>query len=147
MAWRRSILVPESVSLLAGERAEFAAYGRTGAGDSVSVNATYTATGGSISTGGVYTAGSTAGTYRVIAIAGGVADTSEVIIAPAAIERVILLPDVAASRAGASTRFVAGAWNTLGDSVGGSPAFAATCGSITAAGSTPRRRTNPGRAW
>jgi hypothetical protein len=128
------VLVPESVSLLAGERAEFAAYGRTGAGDSVSVNATYTATGGTISTGGVYTAGSTAGDYRVIASAAGVADTSQVIIAPAAIDRVVLLPDVAASRAGATTRFTASLTNTLGESVGGSPVYQATCGSITSAG-------------
>jgi hypothetical protein len=128
------ILVPESVSLVAGERAEFAAYGRTSVGDSVSVNATYAATGGSISTAGVYTAGSAPGTYRVIASSGNVADTSEVTISPAPLERVTLLPDVAASRAGVTTRFTATAWNTLGESVAGTPAYEATCGAITSAG-------------
>jgi hypothetical protein len=128
------VLVPQSVSLLAGERAEFAAYGRTSAGDSVSVNATYTATGGTISNAGVYTAGPTAGSYRVIAGASGLADTSEVTIAPAAIDRVVLLPDVAASRGGAATRFTASLRNTLGESVSGSPVYEATCGSITSAG-------------
>jgi hypothetical protein len=128
------ILVPESVSLLAGQRADFAAYGRTSAGDSVAVNATYAATGGTVSTAGVYTAGPTPGTYRVIASSGTVADTSGVIISPASIDRVTLLPDVAASRAGVTTLFTATAWNTLGERVGGSPAYETTCGSITSAG-------------
>jgi hypothetical protein len=55
---------------------QFAVFGRTAAGDSVSVNVTFSATGGSITSGGLYTAGSTAGTYRVIATAGSLADTS-----------------------------------------------------------------------
>src|SRR5918992_1210631 len=41
---------------------QFAVFGRTAAGDSVSVNVTFSATGGSITSGGLYTAGSTAGT-------------------------------------------------------------------------------------
>jgi hypothetical protein len=128
------VLVPESVALAAGGRATFAAYGRTSTGDSVSVNVTYAATGGTIATNGVYTAGTASGSYRVIASGNGVADTSEVTISPASIAKVILLPDVAASRAGATTRFTASARNTSGDSVGISPAYAATCGAITAAG-------------
>ena len=55
---------------------QFAVFGRTAAGDSVSVNVTFSATGGSITSGGLYTAGSTAGNYRVIATAGSLADTS-----------------------------------------------------------------------
>jgi hypothetical protein len=129
------ILVPETASLTAGETLQFDAYGRTGAGDSVPVTVSYTATGGTIAGGGLYTAGSAAGTYRVVATsAADLADTAEVTIAEAAIARVTLLPDIAASRAGETTRFVASVWNTLDDLVPEPVTYQTTCGTVSGAG-------------
>ncbi|MEO7476331.1 MAG: hypothetical protein ABIY46_13455, partial [Gemmatimonadales bacterium] len=96
---------------------------------------TYTATGGTITPAGAYKAGGQAGTYRAIATAaGGVADTAEVVILAAAIDRVMLQPDVAASRPGETTRFAASVWNTLGESVAEPVTYETTCGSVTSVG-------------
>ena len=129
------ILEPAAASITVRDAVDFAAFGRTSAGDSVGVAVTYTATGGTVTTGGRYTAGGTPGTYAVIATtAGGEADTSEVVVAAAPIGRVGLLPDIAASRPGFTTRFVAGVWNTVGDSLSEPASYAATCGTITGTG-------------
>jgi hypothetical protein len=129
------ILVPATASVAAGGTVQFEAYGRTGAGDSVSVTVTYTATGGTIAGGGRYTAGGAAGTYRVVAAsAAGIADTAEVVISAAPVARVELLPDIAASRPGETTRFAATVWNTLGASVPDPVTYEATCGTVTGAG-------------
>jgi hypothetical protein len=74
------ILNPGSATLTASASKQFAAFGRTSAGDSVSVDVTFTATGGTITSGGLYTAGPNYGTYRVIAKSGTLADTSAVTI-------------------------------------------------------------------
>jgi hypothetical protein len=129
------ILVPATASVTAGETIQFEAYGRTGAGDSVPVPVTYTATGGTIAGNGLYTPGGAAGIYRVVATsAAGIADTSEVTVAEAPIARVTLLPDIAASRPGQTTKFVATVWNTAGDSVPEPATYETTCGTITGAG-------------
>ncbi len=129
------ILVPGTASVLAGGTVQFEAYGRTGAGDSTSVTVTYAATGGTIASGGRYTAGGVAGTYRVVATSpAGIADTAEVVISDAPVARVELLPDIAASRPGETTRFVASVWNTLGASVAVPVTYAASCGTVTGAG-------------
>jgi plastocyanin len=129
------ILVPENATVMAGETVEFAAYGRTDGGDSVAVSVTYTATGGTIAANGTYTAGGAAGTYRAIAAsAAGVADTSEVVISAAPIAQVVLLPDIAASRPGETSRFAASVVNTQGQSVSEPVTYAATCGTVTSAG-------------
>src|SRR3954469_22569185 len=60
----RVVLVPATATAPPGGTAQFFAYGRTSAGDSVSIAPTYTATGGTIAAGGLYTAGNTPGTYR-----------------------------------------------------------------------------------
>jgi hypothetical protein len=129
------ILVPENAAVTAGEMVEFAAYGRTDAGDSVAVSVAYTATGGTIAADGKYTAGGAAGTYRVIAAnAAGIADTSEVVISAAPIAQVVLLPDIAASRPGETSRFATSVRNTLGQSVPEPVTYEATCGAVTSAG-------------
>jgi hypothetical protein len=82
----RVILVPGTASLQTGATQQFAAYGRTSGGDSLTVSVTFAATGGTINSSGNYTAGSTAGTFRVVATQSGgtLADTSQVTItAPA----------------------------------------------------------------
>jgi hypothetical protein len=128
------ILTPEAASLIAGERVTFEAYGRTEAGDSVGVTASYTATGGTITGGGVYTAGDVSGNFRVIASSAGLADTSEVTIAPAPIGQVLLRPDIAASRPGETTRFATTVFNTLNQPMTEPVTYAATCGSVTDVG-------------
>jgi hypothetical protein len=129
------VLVPETVSLLTGETRQFDAYGLTEAGDSVAVTVSYTATGGTISGGGLYTAGSANGTYRVVAAtASGLADTAEVTIAPAPIGRVTLMPDIAATRAGETTRFTATVWDAVNNPVPEPVGYEASCGTVTGAG-------------
>jgi hypothetical protein len=73
-------LLPGSVTLAPGGKKQFAVYGRTSTGDSVSVNVVFTATGGTVTSGGLFTAGTTAGKFRVIATAGTLADSSVVTV-------------------------------------------------------------------
>jgi hypothetical protein len=76
------ILTPATAVLAVGGTQQFAAYGKTGAGDSIAVSVNYAATGGTISAAGLYTAGQTAGAFSVIAIdtSGKYADTAAVSI-------------------------------------------------------------------
>ena len=128
-------MLPATVSVAAADTTRFFAYGRTTAGDSVPVQVAYTSTGGVIAGSGLYTAGGSAGTFRVIATsAAGLADTSEVIVSTAAVAAVTLLPDLAASRPGQVTRFVASVSNTLGAVVPEPVTYDATCGTVTSAG-------------
>jgi hypothetical protein len=76
----RVTLVPASATLAPSGSRQFAAYGRTTAGDSVAVSIVFSATGGSVTSSGLYTAGSTAGTYRIIATSGSLADTSTITV-------------------------------------------------------------------
>jgi hypothetical protein len=131
------VLVPESAELEGGETLRFEAYGIDAGGDSVEVPVSYAATGGTIQADGDYTAGSVAGTYEVVATGpDDVADTSEVTVTvtPPSLDRVVLLPDVAASRPGAVTRFSATALNTLGETVAEPITYSASCGTVTGAG-------------
>jgi len=72
------VLRPGTVLLATQATHQFAAFGRTLAGDSVAVDVVFNATGGTITQTGLYTAGQTAGTYRVTASASGLADTTVV---------------------------------------------------------------------
>jgi hypothetical protein len=128
------ILVPGSATVSGGETVEFEAYGRTTAGDSVGIDPTYSATAGTITASGVYAAPGTAGTYEVIATSGGKADTAEVTVSAAPLDHVVLVPDIAASRAGEVTRFAAWGVSTAGDSMPDPPSYDATCGAVTSAG-------------
>jgi hypothetical protein len=73
-------LMPDLVTLTPSATKQFAAYGRTGAGDSVAVSVTFAATGGTVTSAGLFTAGTTTGTFRVIASSGSLADTSKITI-------------------------------------------------------------------
>jgi hypothetical protein len=73
-------LWPATVTLAPGTTRQFVTYGRTTAGDSVSVAVVFKATGGTVTSGGLFTAGSTAGSYRIIATAGTLADTSAITV-------------------------------------------------------------------
>ena len=76
------ILNPGAAVLTLGGTQQFAAYGKTGAGDSIAVAVNYSATGGTITAAGLYTAGQTAGSFQVIAVdtSGKYADTAAVSI-------------------------------------------------------------------
>src|SRR5574341_393643 len=78
------VISPSPVTLPVGGSQGFSTFGVRNTGDTVSVNATYSATGGTI-TNGVFVAGSTTGTYRVIAQHSqtGLADTAAVTVTAA----------------------------------------------------------------
>ena len=77
------ILNPGSAVVTPGGTQQFAAYGKTGAGDSIAVQVNYSATGGTITAVGLYTAGQATGSFQVIAVdtSGKYADTAAVSIA------------------------------------------------------------------
>jgi hypothetical protein len=77
----RVVLKPATLTLATSGSAQFAAFGRTEAGDSIAVDVTFSATGGTVSPSGLFTAGPTAGSYRVVATANDLADTSLVTLA------------------------------------------------------------------
>ena len=135
------VVAPSEVTIEAGETVQFTARGLTAQNEPAGVNVTWATDAGDITSEGVLTGGATSGTYRVIATSlFGAADTAEVTIgggqppAPPAIDRVRLVPAVAASRPGEVTRFQATVWNTAGAQVAEPVAWEATCGGVTTAG-------------
>jgi len=130
------IVRPSMYSLQTAGTKQFRAYGRNSLGDSVAVQATFSATGGTISPSGVYTAGATAGTYRVIASASGLADTAPVTLTASApaLTDVVLKPDSYSMMIGANRQFSAYGHNSLGDSVAVPVSFTESGGTITSTG-------------
>jgi hypothetical protein len=128
------IVKPSSYSLSTGGTKQFRAYGRNTLGDSVAVQATFSATGGTISSTGVYTAGMTAGTFRVIAAASGLADTAPVTLTAPVLTDVVLKPASYSLTTGTAKQFSAYGHNSLGDSVAVQVTFSATGGTITSGG-------------
>src|SRR5438094_754927 len=63
------VVSPDTVTLDPYQSRQFLAYGRTQAGDSVAVAASWNVQGGTITSGGLYTADTIAGTYQVTATA------------------------------------------------------------------------------
>lgn len=82
-ALARVVLRPATVYLATSSTHQFAAFGRTTAGDSIAIDVAFRATGGTITSTGLYTAGPTAGTYKVIATSSELADTAVVTLTPA----------------------------------------------------------------
>ena len=74
------VLTPGRATLAIGGTQQFAAFGRTSNGDSVAIQASWTATGGTITANGLYTTGTRAGSYLAIATSGTQADTAEITI-------------------------------------------------------------------
>jgi hypothetical protein len=73
-------LTPGTATLAPSATRQFTAFGRTTAGDSISIQAAYTATGGTITPGGLFTAGPNSGAFRVIATSGNLADTASITV-------------------------------------------------------------------
>lgn len=127
-------LTPSTATVGAGGTVQFEAYGNTTAGDSVAASAAYTATGGTITQNGRYTAGGAPGTYQVVASTADLADTADVVITSAPPGRVVLMPDIAASRPGEATRFVASVFTASGAPVSDPVTWATTCGAVSGTG-------------
>jgi hypothetical protein len=129
-------LAPGSASLTSGAALQFAAYGRTTAGDSVAVDATFRATGGTITSAGLYTAGSTTGTFRVIATStsDSLADTARVTISAPTLVQVVLRPSSPSVSTGGTKQFTVWGRMSNGDSVAVTASFTATGGTISSGG-------------
>ena len=152
------VVTPAEATVEAGATMQFVATGLTSAGETARVNVGWTTTGGSISPAGILTAGNDPGTYLVIATAAfGAADTSLVTIGeggepepdpepepPAALGRVVLLPDVAASRPGETTRFVATVFDANGAGVSEPVTYQASCGTVSGTGVFSAPQGEPG---
>src|SRR5207245_2962209 len=138
---------PTSVTLDPYQTQQFLAYGRTQAGDSVAVVASWSASGGTITSGGLYAADTNAGTYQVTATA-EVAATGPAAANPTntrpsgsstvkntgPLTQVILTPATASVLVGGTLQFAAYARRKNGDSTSVSVVYAATGGTISAAG-------------
>src|SRR5437879_5687046 len=138
---------PTSVTLDPYQTQQFLAYGRTQAGDSVAVVASWSASGGTITSGGLYAADTNAGTYQVTASAqvgatapgaASPADTrasgSSTVKNTGPLTQIIVTPATASVLVGGTLQFAAYARRKNGDSTSVSVVYAATGGTISAAG-------------
>jgi hypothetical protein len=138
---RRTIVsvavTPQTTALEIGTSNRFSAIARLSDGTTASPSLSWTATGGSIDQTGLYTAGKTVGSYRVIAAAtDGVADTANVTVATSAPTATLvrLSPGSKTLIVGTTAQFALIGKASDGSTVGVSPVFAATGGTITSAG-------------
>jgi hypothetical protein len=76
------IVAPGAATLEANQQTQFAAYGLSQNGDSLSVAVEWSATGGAIDGAGRFTAGASPGNFVVTARADGVAGTATVVVVP-----------------------------------------------------------------
>ena len=133
-----SVLVaPETTTVSTGASNRFSATSTLSDGSTVSTSLSWTATGGTIDQTGLYIAGKNAGKYHVIAAAtNGMADTAAVTVAtnaPTAVQ-VTLSPATETLVVGTTAQFTLTGKASDGSTVGASPVFAATGGTITSAG-------------
>ena len=141
------VVSPDTVTLDPYQSRQFLAYGRTQAGDSVAVAASWNVQGGTITSGGLYTADTIAGTYQVTATAQATASNSSA-ATPASttvtgssqvknrgpLKQVFVTPTAASVLPGGTRQFAVYGKRANGDSVPVSVAYSATGGTISAAG-------------
>src|SRR3989454_826921 len=134
---------PDTVTLDPYQTRQFLAYGRTKSGDSVAVAVRWTASGGTITSGGLYTADTIPGNYQVTATT-----ASQVMAAAPSmpltgssgvknrgpLTQVIVSPATASVVVGGTLQFMSYGRRKNGDSVAVSVTYAASGGSIAAAG-------------
>ena len=134
---------PDTVTLDPYQTRQFLAYGRTQSGDSVAVAVRWTASGGTITSGGLYTADTIPGNYQVTATT-----ASQVMAAAPSmpltgssgvknrgpLTQVIVSPATASVVVGGTLQFMSYGRRKNGDSVAVSVTYAASGGSISAAG-------------
>ena len=137
LAISKIVTLPTTVTLLTDESQLFSAYGITTAGDTTSVQVTWSASGGTITPAGQYTADAGPGAYLVVAYDPGrpeLADTSSVLVESAAVSRLILVPDEVTLERGGSQQFAVYGERDNGDSVDVAVTYLATGGSIASDG-------------
>jgi hypothetical protein len=130
---------PADTLIAEGNIVPFQAEGRTATGESRSVTVDWSAAGGVIDVSGRFVAGHAPGTYEVVATQQGeqLADTATVTITvagPPVLVQVLLLPASATLSPGGTRKFSTYGRLSTGDSVLVSVTYAATGGTITAAG-------------
>ncbi|HXL35366.1 MAG TPA: Ig-like domain-containing protein [Gemmatimonadales bacterium] len=138
---------PPSVTLDPYQTQQFLAYGRTQAGDSVAVVVRWSASGGTITSGGLYAADTVDGTYQVTAApqvaatAPAAATTTNTTASGSStvknrgpLTKVILTPVTASVLAGGTLQYAAYGRRKNGDSTSVNVVYAASGGTITAAG-------------
>jgi hypothetical protein len=130
---------PTTDSLQPAEHRAFSAKGVRKNGDTVAVEATWTATGGEITSTGEFTAGTIPGHFQVIgaSVGSSLADTSEVVISTddsPGLTAVVLTPHQVSLSAGATQQFTADGLLSDGSSTLATVTYSATGGTITDAG-------------
>src|SRR5947199_1018619 len=138
---------PSSVTLDPYQTQQFLAYGRTQAGDSVAVVASWSVSGGTITSGGLYAADTNAGTYQVTAAAqvaatasaaatttNTTASGSSTVKNRGPLTNVILTPVTAAVLVGGTLQYAAYGRRKNGDSTSVNVVYGASGGTIPAAG-------------
>jgi hypothetical protein len=130
-------LTPQSTTLNTGASNRFSATATLSDGSLTLPSLSWTATGGTVDSTGLFTAGPVPGTYKAIATtSNGVADTATVSVTESApvVTQLILSPATTTLVEGASKQFSAVGKASDGSTVGVSPAFTATGGTMTSGG-------------
>src|SRR2546428_6223774 len=139
---------PDTVTLEPSVIQQFRAYGRTGAGDSVAITMTWSATDGAISSGGLYTAAPLQGDYEVTATAlqasatassgtpQGVARGYSIVHVRSnpQLAQVVVVPRSVSLGTGGTQPFVAYGRQNNGDSVAVNVTWSAQGGTISSSG-------------
>lgn len=131
----RLTISPHAITIPVGDSTQFQAMGQTASGTMQPVLVRWGASGGTISGAGLYTARADSGRFSVIATeqTGSLADTATVVITPS-LAHIVLVPDSTTLAVGAVAQFTAYGRLQSGDSAPVTVTYAATGGTITAAG-------------
>jgi len=117
------VVSPDNVSLLPSQSKQFTAFGRTEAGDSVTVSVSWSGAGGAISLSGVYSAGATPGAYQVVATqtGGSLTGSATVRVSAVPVTAVAVSPSSATVQTGGTVQFAAATTDSVGAVLSGRP--------------------------
>src|SRR5437867_2766541 len=96
------VTVPDTVTLEPSQTEQFRVFGRTEAGDSVSIAMLWSTTDGAISSSGLYRAGSVPGGYVVTAAANGITGTAILAVSDLSVASVAVSPAAATISVGSA---------------------------------------------
>ncbi len=130
------VVSPESVMLDPLQSYQFQAFGRGAAGDTVSVNANWSATSGTITSSGMYTADTSETDAAVTASIplSGVTLTGTSLVKKRRVIAILLTPSSTALPANTVMQFIARGIRNSGDTVSVNVSYSATGGTITSGG-------------
>ncbi len=129
------VVTPDTAILDPYQTRQFLSYGRTQAGESVAVAASWSASGGTVTASGAYTADTTSGTYQVSATASSAGVTGSAQVKNRGmVKQVIVTPAATTTLTGGTQQFAAYGRRANGDSVAVSVTYSATGGVISPAG-------------